>query len=201
MSKDKLLSTSIDIINKYVKESNSFSEVLKKIGYLQIGKKSIINKLQKICDDNNIDTTHLSKDTYIFPEKIICTECNKEKTTDNFYISGNKIHHVCKDCVRKKEKQKYYTRQEKLNELKRNLSCKKCGEDRFYLLDFHHLNPEEKDYCISDNPHAKIETLQEEINKCIVLCSNCHREFHYINKKYGINIDDYLKLNNKVSQD
>ena len=54
--------------------------------------------------------------------------------------------------------------------------CIKCGETRYYLFDFHHRNPEEKDYSISDHSRAKLETIKAEIDKCDVLCANCHRE-------------------------
>ena len=68
----------------------------------------------------------------------------------------------------------------------------KCGCNKFYLIDFHHINPSEKEYNISDNSHAKFETLLKEIEKCIPLCSNCHREFHYLNEHNGITLEQYL---------
>lgn len=37
-----------------------------------------------------------------------------------------------------------------------------------------------------------IDSLKKEIDKCICLCANCHREFHYLEKQYGITIEEYL---------
>jgi 5-methylcytosine-specific restriction endonuclease McrA len=64
--------------------------------------------------------------------------------------------------------------------------CQKCGYDKYIgALEFHHINPEEKDF----NPsHLKKYTFDDrvknELDKCVLLCSNCHRETHHeINEK------------------
>jgi hypothetical protein len=46
-------------------------------------------------------------------------------------------------------------------------------------MDFHHINPEEKSYDIKSLMGRKWETVRSEIDKCILLCSNCHREEHW----------------------
>ncbi|MFA5558899.1 MAG: hypothetical protein WDA59_05510 [Methanofastidiosum sp.] len=68
-----------------------------------------------------------------------------------------------------------------LKELKSKLKCSVCGEDHIACLDFHHRNPEEKEYTIGEIPNRcwSIKRIQEEIDKCDVLCANCHRKFHY----------------------
>ena len=53
-------------------------------------------------------------------------------------------------------------------------------------------DPSQKDYTISDNSNIKIETLMQEIEKCIVLCANCHREFHYFERTNNLTIQEYL---------
>ena len=58
----------------------------------------------------------------------------------------------------------------------------KCGEDHIACLDFHHQNPEEKEHNIAwmlAFGFSK-EAILAEIDKCIVLCSNCHRKEHFI---------------------
>lgn len=57
--------------------------------------------------------------------------------------------------------------------------CERCGYDRCYrALEFHHLNPEEKDFGLSRNLTKSISSLKKEVDKCILLCSNCHAEEH-----------------------
>lgn len=57
--------------------------------------------------------------------------------------------------------------------------CEKCGYNKCYrALEFHHLNSEEKDFGLSTNLTKSISALKEEVDKCILLCSNCHAEEH-----------------------
>lgn len=57
--------------------------------------------------------------------------------------------------------------------------CQKCGYNKcMRALEFHHLNPEEKDFGISKVLTRNIKQLKAEIDKCILFCSNCHQEEH-----------------------
>jgi predicted HNH restriction endonuclease len=60
--------------------------------------------------------------------------------------------------------------------------CEICGYDKnIATLDFHHINPDEKSFQL-DSRHLSnthIEKLLQEVNKCMLLCANCHREIHY----------------------
>ena len=57
--------------------------------------------------------------------------------------------------------------------------CQHCGYDKcFRALEFHHTNPNEKDFGVSRNLTKSIASLKEEVDKCILLCSNCHAEEH-----------------------
>lgn len=57
--------------------------------------------------------------------------------------------------------------------------CCICGYDKcLSALQFHHKNPEEKDFTISHNTHIAFEKALDEIKKCILVCANCHREIH-----------------------
>jgi 5-methylcytosine-specific restriction endonuclease McrA len=55
--------------------------------------------------------------------------------------------------------------------------CVLCGYHRCdAALHFHHLNPHEKDYNISEK--SNWYDIEKELKKCVLLCSNCHRETH-----------------------
>ena len=63
------------------------------------------------------------------------------------------------------------------------IKCNRCPETHTSCLEFHHIDPNEKELEI-----AKVvqmgwgkKRILEEINKCELLCSNCHRKEHYKN--------------------
>ena len=66
------------------------------------------------------------------------------------------------------------------------------------MLDFHHINPATKveriAKMVSNHYNADSKEIQEEIEKCVVLCANCHREFHYLQSlDSNLTIEKYLK--------
>lgn len=57
--------------------------------------------------------------------------------------------------------------------------CSVCGYDTCLdALEFHHVNPKEKEVGISQMAEKVWDKHVEELNKCILLCANCHREAH-----------------------
>jgi len=61
--------------------------------------------------------------------------------------------------------------------------CQECGEDRPWLLIFHHKDPEEKEFNICDILGLSWNNIEKEVLKCDLLCYNCHREIHNQNKE------------------
>jgi 5-methylcytosine-specific restriction endonuclease McrA len=59
--------------------------------------------------------------------------------------------------------------------------CQICGYDKHYsALDLHHLEPDKKEFNLSKvlvRPMAA-KKIVDELEKCVLLCSNCHRELH-----------------------
>ena len=62
--------------------------------------------------------------------------------------------------------------------------CCRCGYDNNYAaLEFHHINPSEKSFQL-DSRHlsnTSMELIIKESKKCILVCSNCHKEIHHPN--------------------
>jgi hypothetical protein len=139
-----------------------------------------------------------------------CSICKNEHpaTLEYFGKHGTRgLDTYCKSCRHERTRQYYYNNKEKMqsqsvtwkkvqrdriNEFKNSCSCLKCGENRNWLLDFHHTDPTKKDFQISQGERFGWEKVKNEIDKCVVLCSNCHRDFHYQEKQTNITIQEYL---------
>jgi len=80
-----------------------------------------------------------------------------------------------RDRSRKKEKREW------IDNYKKTKKCMTCGEDKFCCLVFHHNGSEEKDFTVAaavSRGYGK-KRIMAEMEKCDVLCSNCHLELHY----------------------
>lgn len=125
-------------------------------------------------------------------EHKVCTQCGINQPLTNYYKNGNRLGSCCKDCHKKNIKQVYDDKVNKVNQYKADHGCKRCGETRYWVLDFHHPDPNEKEFNISDGIRNKFETILPEIQKCDVLCSNCHRDWHYRSITEGLDYNAWL---------
>lgn len=134
----------------------------------------------------------------IFNKMKKCSKCNIEKPKTEFHKNGfdqlgnQRFRGYCKQCANKLESLRYQKKKDYINSKK--TKCLKCGDDRFYLLDFHHKERENKDFTICQYKKGNLKLIQLEIDKCIVLCANCHREFHFLEKEQNINLETYLEI-------
>lgn len=58
--------------------------------------------------------------------------------------------------------------------------CARCGYNRCAeALEFHHTDLTKKDFGISARGYTRSwERVKKELDKCVMLCANCHREIH-----------------------
>ena len=146
-------------------------------------------------------------------ETKICSKCKIEKPVSEFRFRNKtkgQYHSHCKECEKQRDKIHYRESQDRRIAVRetanfqknRNLNlvdtaklcgCKKCGEMRTYVLDFHHRNPGEKEDTINHMiKSSSAERIEEEIKKCDILCANCHREFHFLNNAISLSYEEYI---------
>ncbi len=125
-------------------------------------------------------------------EQKLCSTCGEPKSVFDFHASNRRagartetngyIQSRCKEC--QKADRRYYSKRnnEFLREIKTSHGCQDCGyNEHFSALDFHHINPDDKDFSVTSGEglSTSIKRLKVEIEKCIILCANCHRIRHY----------------------
>ncbi len=101
------------------------------------------------------------------------SEEDRKKAASDHY-QKNKAAYQLRDRLRIERNRQW------LKEYKQTCCCSECGESRSVCLDFHHVDPSTKtmNVCELVNNRFSIERIQAEIDKCIVLCANCHRASH-----------------------
>jgi hypothetical protein len=117
-------------------------------------------------------------------------EAHKEEISakNRLYYEANKeristrIRHWRKDNhkdLMERQRKKRQRAGELLMQLK--TPCVKCGEGRMWVIQFHHIDPSQKEFELSAEnvSHKKLETVRQEAAKCACLCANCHTEFHH----------------------
>ena len=73
---------------------------------------------------------------------------------------------------------------DEINSIKSAMGCRECGEKRHYVLDWHHRNPGDKEGTVSGFVRdLKRDEALNEIPKCSVLCANCHRAHHWLERQ------------------
>lgn len=139
---------------------------------------------------------------YSSKEKV-CKHCGK-----TFFPQKNgNTRQYCFECVPKgmqlqgnilRKKMKEWALEYKGNK------CSICGySTNLAALEFHHINPEEKDFTLSSqNLSSNWEVIKKELDKCVLVCSNCHREIHNkipvkSSKKDNLKLDEKIAANAK----
>ena len=108
----------------------------------------------------------------------VCGKCRK-----SFIVKDNAFNRrYCYDCVPSTPKSGAQNRQiikQWALEYKGS-KCEKCGYNKCSeALEFHHKNPEEKDFNLSDrNLILDWQEIKKELDKWILVCAKCHREIH-----------------------
>jgi len=127
-----------------------------------------------------------------------CHKCQKKKPLKDFPKNKSRVDgrsETCLDCKREynrlhyeNNKQYYIDKagkakqklREWLIELKQKTGCGRCPESHSACLQFHHKDPAQKEFEICDALLTRgKDKILAEIEKCEVLCANCHLKLHY----------------------
>jgi len=110
-----------------------------------------------------------------------CPKCQMEKPESEFYDRRNKKGKsvYCKPCSNLQVTERQQEFKKKCVEYKKG-SCSCCGYKNYVgALEFHHSDPTKKDFSLSQVKLLSFnDKIREELDKCILLCANCHRELH-----------------------
>jgi len=124
----------------------------------------------------------------------LCRYCNKYYPESYFGVAlttPKKVYrrHKCRNCYRATKQKLQEKYRQWLIDYKKNNKCSKCGITDHRVLEFHHLNNKNKEFSISDglfNKRYGLKRVKKEIEKCIIVCGNCHKIIHYKNKGKNI---------------
>ena len=162
----ELLNVSLNVISNVCRKLKLQNErnygkidenIIEKISILYNELKSI----KRVSEKLNISRKSVSKYLNIKRDKLNSDEIKKHK-----------VKNVIEWRIRVKKKLVEY----------KGGKCEKCGYDKCVdALEFHHKEPKEKDFKISGKSWS-YERLKKESDKCILVCSNCHKEIHSENR-------------------
>ena len=113
---------------------------------------------------------------------ILCVKCKVNKPSKEFYSRPKrnyKFQSYCRSCHNKYCMIRWKARKIKAIEYKGG-KCEDC-EKEFppYIYDFHHLDPKIKEMTWTKMRLRSWKNIQKELDKCVLLCSNCHRTREY----------------------
>lgn len=156
-------------LQKLIEEGISSHAIAKKIGKAQTTVRYWVRKYGLKLHKHRVFYNGNNK---------VCTKCLIEKDLKDFYKKRNGLYHTyCKICLNSTA----MNRQQNLKKLSvdyKGGKCKHCGYNKCIgALQFHHIDPTKKDFNISKKNKC-FENLKKELDKCVLLCSNCHVEEH-----------------------
>lgn len=142
---------------------------------------------RKYCLDcspfNQHNTRDLSNKVIVGLNESQCTTCKQIKPIADFYErsrNGSKkgVTSMCRSCLNLLTLKRQRDRKKQAIDYKGG-KCELCGYSKCQdAFDFHHINPEEKEFLLSAGKLTSFERIKNELDKCMLLCANCHREIH-----------------------
>ena len=114
-----------------------------------------------------------------------CVKCGQIEKRPYKVKTGKrkgKIQSYCRKCNHQNTLNRQREFKRKCVEYKGG-KCVVCGYNKYLgSLDFHHIDPSKKDFNLSHARQTSFiknqDAIQKELDKCILVCKNCHCEIH-----------------------
>ena len=196
-------------ILKLRKEGKTYNQIQDELG---CAKSTISYHCSKAGMSKLTDKVELSEEDVIKIKELYVGCLTKKSLSEKFNVSEYEIAKYTKGLERYSRFDKDLTRKQKqvilVTERRRRLKemsveykggkCSECGYNKcINALEFHHLDANEKDFSIGNNGHTRSwERIRIELDKCIIVCANCHREIHdEINKRLSGEKESQMTVN------
>lgn len=131
-------------------------------------------------------------------ETKLCRRCGNVLNVTLFYKRKGHggLGAYCKECTKKQALLRQRDLKISCVEYKGG-GCEICGYNKCVLaLEFHHTDPSKKEFTVSKHSSTIFDDrIKGELDKCEMLCANCHREVHYDKREYS---DEELRYTSKA---
>jgi DNA-binding transcriptional ArsR family regulator len=114
-----------------------------------------------------------------------CSHCGTLLTENNGYWRKNRQiwNFLCRGCSASNSRDRWENNKKRALDYKGG-ECQVCGYNKCSdAMEFHHVDPATKDRNMGNMKLRKWEDQKIELDKCILVCSNCHREIHHEDRK------------------
>jgi len=166
-----------EVLEKYLQEGLSLNQVCKLTG-------KSLTTIRYWKDKYSLKSSHKTfkeQEKVEYGENRFCPKCKKDIDTKEFYQRRGKENSstYCKPCTSEQTLERTRNLKSQMVEYKGGC-CTRCGYKKYQgALGFHHIDPNGKDFNPSRLKNYSFnERLKNELDKCILVCSNCHREIH-----------------------
>lgn len=181
-----LTDVDVDLVIELRKNKISYEEIKDKTGYSIV----IISKICRVFEfDNNIsniDERMVLSINELYEKykstRRVALELNISRPSVVKYLNKENIEILSSKKIKKVSASKSVIDWRKRTKIKlvdyKGGCCVKCGYNKsISVLQFHHTDPSKKDFTISGKSWS-FERLKKEVDKCILVCANCHIEIH-----------------------
>lgn len=163
-----------ELLEKLIGENLSTRQIAQRVGKGQTTIKHWLKKYELKTNYNRYN--RYGKKEY--GEYKFCPKCHKDCLISDFYNKKNKPngYSYCKNCLNNVTIERQRKLKKQCVEYKGGKCI--CCDYSYYdgAMEFHHLDPLSKDFEISRAKNKSFNDIRYELDKCVLLCSRCHRE-------------------------